>query len=312
MNKQQKIRIGIIAAGLVLVVAIVAVVIVTVGGSASAYNSHMELAQQYLDELQYEQAIAEYKAAIEIEPKNEEAYLALADIYVQLGDYEAALAILNQGLGETGDKKLVAVLEKIQDQHVEIRKQEEQAEKEVESTEEMQNDKNTGSTRQEYYDDGSYGIWEYNGNGKVLKYTKYYASGAISSINEYAGNGTCVKSVFYYESGVMRGITERNENGNWMKSNFYYESGVNQQIVEFDENGKTIKYTQYYESGAISSISEYDENEHCVKDTWYYESGSIGRISEFDENGEVMKEIYYYEDGRICSSREFYDAMFKG
>ena len=270
MNKQQKIRIGIIAAGLALVVAIIAVVMVTVGGSTSAYNSHMELAQQYLDDLQYEQAIAEYKAAIEIEPKNEEAYLALADIYVQQGDYEAAIDILNQGLEQTEAEELKVQIEIVSKQYEEVKAlQAEQARKEEELS---------GST----------------GSQEIIC---YYETGAIRSIDEFDENGNLVKSTEYYETGAINRITEFDENRNLVKITEYYETGAINCIMEFDENGNMVKSTGYYETGAINMIIEYDENENMVKATAYYETGAINYIQEYDENGNCVKSAHYDADG---------------
>lgn len=107
MKKQPKLLIGIIAVIAVLVVVMISIVRAVAGGSRNTYSSHMELAQRYLDELQYEQAIAEFNAAIEIDPHNSEAYLGLADVYVAMGDMEKALEVLEKGFEQTGDERLV-------------------------------------------------------------------------------------------------------------------------------------------------------------------------------------------------------------
>lgn len=66
-GKSQRIEVGIFAAVIamviaitVVVIAIIVVVMATVEGNASSYDSHKELTQRYLDDLQYEQAMAEY------------------------------------------------------------------------------------------------------------------------------------------------------------------------------------------------------------------------------------------------------------
>lgn len=68
------------------------------------YNGHIEAAEKYLSDLDYEQAIAEYRLALEIEPKSEEVlsgleqtYLAYAKSYADTGDYERAMDILKEG-----------------------------------------------------------------------------------------------------------------------------------------------------------------------------------------------------------------------
>ena len=108
MKKQPKLLIGIIAAIAVLAVVIISIVMSVAGGSKDTYDSHMELAQRYLDELQYEQAIAEYEVAIAIDPKNPEAYLGLAEVYVTMDDIEKALDVLAEGYEQTESARIVA------------------------------------------------------------------------------------------------------------------------------------------------------------------------------------------------------------
>lgn len=55
----------------------------------------------YLSELEYEQAIVAYEAAIAIDLKYEETYLALADIYIEMGDYKKVLEVLEEGYIQT-------------------------------------------------------------------------------------------------------------------------------------------------------------------------------------------------------------------
>lgn len=114
MKKQSKLLIGIIAAIAVLAVVAISIVMTAAGGSKDTYNSHIELAQRYLDELQYEQAIAEYEAAIAIEPKNEDAYLGLAQVYVSMGDIEKALEVLIDGYTQTGSDKIITRLKELE------------------------------------------------------------------------------------------------------------------------------------------------------------------------------------------------------
>ena len=74
----------------------------------------MDLAQQYANELQYDQAIAAYETAIGSESAKPEAYIALADLYVQMGDYESAVAVLSSGIDRTESEELIDYLEELQ------------------------------------------------------------------------------------------------------------------------------------------------------------------------------------------------------
>lgn len=72
------------------------------------WQEQFDLGVRYLSEGNYEEAILAFSAAIEIDPKQAEAYEKLADVYLALGDTEAALQALKDGYAATGDVKLQA------------------------------------------------------------------------------------------------------------------------------------------------------------------------------------------------------------
>ena len=120
MNEQIKkdnskgIWIAIIAVLMVVLAVVIGIAIFT-NSPAQKYRRQIKLAEKYLDELDYDKAIASYKAAIEIDPKNPEAYEGLADVYIEIDDVEAAIDILESGLKKTKDEgleKKIARLEK--------------------------------------------------------------------------------------------------------------------------------------------------------------------------------------------------------
>lgn len=91
---------------IVIVAGIMALAVLAAGIiGVAAYNNldsvklkrQMDLGQQYLAELDYEQAIVAFQAVIEIDPKSAEAYLGMAEAYIGLGDTENAIAVLRQG-----------------------------------------------------------------------------------------------------------------------------------------------------------------------------------------------------------------------
>jgi len=70
-------------------------------GTASqnpTWQEQYDLGVRYLSEGNYEEAILAFSAAIEIDPKRADAYTSLADIYMELGEYDKAADILEQGL----------------------------------------------------------------------------------------------------------------------------------------------------------------------------------------------------------------------
>ena len=106
--------IGGIAAVVVLAVLIFAVSAVAVYNSPEKkYDRQLSLAERYLDDLDYEKAIAAYKAAIEIDPINPEAYKALAELYLAMDDSVSAQETVKAGINASGDVGLSAMLTEI-------------------------------------------------------------------------------------------------------------------------------------------------------------------------------------------------------
>lgn len=109
-------------------------------------RKQLDLGQKYLNELDYEQAIASYEAVLDIDKENVDAYLGIAEAYVGLEDYEGAVDILKTGYELTANEVIKGRIDEYQKVLDEIaaeearkkaeeakRKEEEQRRKERES-----------------------------------------------------------------------------------------------------------------------------------------------------------------------------------
>ncbi len=129
---------GINIALLLIVVAVIAIIVgmnVQSAQKEKEYNAHIEAAEKYLTELNYEQAIAEYTLALEIEPNAEEVlnglektYLAYADSLADVGEYEQAIQVLNEGYAQTGRESLQEKIAQIQEMQAQAEEEQAQAE----------------------------------------------------------------------------------------------------------------------------------------------------------------------------------------
>lgn len=102
----------------VIIIAVAAAVLLAGGvGTAVAFNastnsaqSVLAVAQRFLSEKNYEQAIIEFKRVLELDPTNVEAYIGLADAYIGLCEYDKADDILRKGYEITGDDEFLEKL----------------------------------------------------------------------------------------------------------------------------------------------------------------------------------------------------------
>ena len=71
----------------------------------------LDLGEKYLLDLNYEQALVQFLKVIEVEPMNARAYLAAAEVYINIGDVDKAIAVLVQGASVVDDSGITARLE---------------------------------------------------------------------------------------------------------------------------------------------------------------------------------------------------------
>ena len=109
----------IITIATVITAVIAAAIIGAVAMQATPANrlkKQLRLAQKYLNEMNYEQAVLAYKEAISIDPKCEEAYFAIADIYIKTNEEDKAVEILEQAQAYIQTGALSARLDEVRRQ----------------------------------------------------------------------------------------------------------------------------------------------------------------------------------------------------
>ena len=289
--KQQKGSRGIFAAaGItgVICIVLVSVLVVTGRGTDGKLSDLLALGGKYLSELDYEQAIAAYRQAIEIDPKCEDAYLALAEIYVALEDYPAAREILEEGVSQTGAEALSVQLAQVKESYGMPWQDGEPAEGEEASAGSKDADTSSEDGTDEdgilYYEDGTYGKTEYDADGNPIREDIYFEDGTLYRYLVYTYEDGVVKVTFYDWDGTVD----------------YSE------VREQDAGTGRRKITRYDENGELEYISEYDENGIMRKEIWYYSNGEIYE-NEDDEEGNLFRSVSY-RDGGIMTGMEEYDS----
>ncbi len=240
------------------------------------YQEQYELGMKYLTEANYEEAIIAFEAAIEIEPKNVESYIALADVYIANGDIATAIEVLSnvpeelQGNQVLADK-IAAVL-----------------------TETVMND------------DGSYHVIQYDDNANIITISYYFADGTLDIIEEYDESGKVFKESSYLSDGTLyywHFVEEYHENDIRAKIRAYNEGSPGYHISEFYEDGKNYKTAWYGSDDTVSSwhIYEYHDNGNYAITTTYNADGSVHKIDESNEDGVHIKSTLYNLDGSVNS-----------
>ncbi len=113
LSRQKKVLIGIVVGVLLIAGAVCGIVKYYDNKTIAEYNTKISEADKYLNEQDYEKAETAYLAAIDIEPKIDEAYLKVADVYVVQGKYEEAEMILQKGQKQAGGKQIKAKLKQV-------------------------------------------------------------------------------------------------------------------------------------------------------------------------------------------------------
>lgn len=114
-----------ITIAVVVILAVMVVVIVVLAlprkSEAQKLEEALSLGEKYLSELEYEQAIASYRTAIEIDPKCTDAYIGLANTYIAMGKPEEALEVLEEAEMAVGADTSEEDLERIREKKKEAK-----------------------------------------------------------------------------------------------------------------------------------------------------------------------------------------------
>ncbi len=154
---------------------------------APDWQTQYDLGVRYLSEGNYEEAILAFTAAIEIDPKNADAYRKLAEAYEQTGDESAALRALRDGAEATGDQTLAG---QVREKQQELLESSFPAALSPDCTEYVSYEPGSGARQQEQPDDlllyrivnvdgvngpERYGLYGSADNGGGWCWTLYYA-----------------------------------------------------------------------------------------------------------------------------------------
>ncbi len=287
-------------------------------------QKQLGLGQQYLEEMNYEEAAAAFEAAIEIDPMNVDAYLGLVEVYIRTGEFDTALEYAKKGYEAIGDERLKEKIDMIESGNITASNGWEMKSSYQEDGVllyyiECEYDSNGNRIVDRYYDaDGTlsaYWEYEYDADGNRIVDGYYDADGTLYDYfeNEYDTVGNCIVSRHYGADGTLYDYSEYeyDVNGNRIAERYYMEDVLFSEN-EYDTVGYCTVYRAYID-GILNFYSEYeyDTAGNCVMERHYESNGILYGYNEYeyDTEGKPIEDRLYAPDGNLDGYVEYeYDT----
>lgn len=220
---------------------------------APTWQEQYDLGIRYLADGNYEEAIIAFMAAIEIDPKQPDAYLKAAEAYGAIGSIEDAVAILEKGLSYVEDSQLKNYLEQLLGEESE--------------TIESERAQEPGA-----FPDPQ--TFAFVGAVQSTRIDRGYGEYGIQEIDE-AGN---MKRVWYFADGSMDTASLRFADSDVL---YHFDSNwepLRYSVSEVDAEGNQVKAYSYNAEGGLEGWTEYIRSE----------DGSMIRIDEYSADGVLI------------------------
>ncbi len=312
--KQKRSPIWIIIAAVFVIIAGTAggITIANYAGPAKKAARQLELARKYVSELNYEQAIIAYETAIKIDPKNADAYLELADLYLKTGDTDQARKVLDKAVKKVSKSDR----DRINDKMAELPAQN-QSDLAPEGTGQFNESDDTGDALPQndeyrpYWSNADNEVHEYNENGYVIKTTAYLPDGSVDHyiIYDCDDYGKLLARTTYSGDGLIYSKEVYNAGGIVIRSENFGEDGSGY-IIEYDDAGQLLKQTAYSGPGQVSEYYQYEFFENGSHSVASFHPDGLQKTYEvLDARGRSVVHIIYNDDGSeyIHWEYEYYD-----
>ncbi len=289
---------AVIGSAAVLIVLAGAMMFVFGGSSAEKLQKQLDLGQKYLEEMNYEEAIVAFEAAIEIDPMSVDAYLGLVEVYIRTGEFDTALEYAKKGYEATGDERLKEKIDMIERGNITA---------------------SNGWTMKAYhYDEAGvlkwYAIYRYGKHG-IVGYSEYRVDGSLLEEQEYQydeeGNNTATR---WYNSDGTSGKYYEHEydsEGNRIETRHYGSDGTLEGYYEYeyDSEGNCMASRYYGSDGILSGYweKEYDSKGRTVANRWYNSDGTLVDYyeNEYDSEGNQIATREYDGSGNLLSETKY-------
>ena len=288
------------------------------------WQKQYDLGLKYVSEAKYDEAVISFNKAIEIDPKQPQAYVALAGVQYSYvgGGSAAALETIDKAIEATGGSDtLQMVREQIENTTFAYGPVLDRmaAECAIVKTETEPGD--FGGTKQISYDangnpvvvsytdrDGNpreYFAYRYNRDNQRTRETAYFAGEFLRyTLYEYDSQGRAVKNTLQSADGAVSGtvIIEYNADGRRTETN-YGLSGEKLMVTEYDAQGRKTK-DAFYENNALKNyyLHEYSDDGLTRTTTHGGDGYSVLHAkAKLNPNGTVRLEMMFTPEGGVLS-----------
>ncbi|MBQ5319373.1 MAG: tetratricopeptide repeat protein [Oscillospiraceae bacterium] len=322
MKQKTRIIIYIAISVTALVLGIIAVLSIPDKSQAKTADEFIKTGNKYLIELSYDKAVIEFNKAIEIEPRNADAYIGLVEAYMGLGEDEKAIETLELGYENTRDERIKKMLDEL----LGITEKTEITTAEV-TTETTTTVSETGNFIDEMVEiyipmaffEGPYDEYGYGSFMEHIYTGKGYEINVQSSQAEYCHVIYVISDELPFEADsridgpISIAISKYNDSYHYSfnhNKKTRYSVYENPEITKYNENGNIIERAENeydLENRLVKSTVYNSDNEVIrVKELIYDENGLLNCVMEndklrcecfYDNNGNKVKEIVYTYDG---------------
>lgn len=280
----------------VLAVVIAVIIIARSNSPKNQLQDQLDLGYRYLEELNYEQAIAAFEAAIEIDPKRIDGYLGLVEAYAGCDDASNMLDIYEMAEANLSSDEADAVKQNIIDSIVLM----------------MENAHNDGNDN---LVESFLIILEEIDPDNIEEYRQQYASIIVTDADLDVQDSDSISNTDAYlvrtdrVSGDSTGYMLYEYSGDEYTVNYYDSDGVIRLSVRYNKYGDPVYMalgTDYDTGMAVTTAEyEYDDAGRSICSTGtnasyrdgeiFYQNTTFGTY-EYDSHGNY---IMHYDDGRV-------------
>lgn len=298
-------------------------------GKETTWQEQYDLGVRYLSEGNYNEAVLAFEAAIQIDSKNELAYIGLIDVYGALQNQEMVRSVLKEALEQCGET------ESLQQKEEEIQAEErpEQAISDVPLEGYPKSERHDygdnyysiedfdayGRKTKEYnhFSDGTYEILEYNEWGEAIISTQYLADDTVAGVWQWTYNDSGNLIEFVTNDYTVTG----NDSSNYSQQKYsekdativlyalyrFSNGDYTEWKYNYDDRNVTISVSQLSQKYGTTPmeaqfIYELESASNRIE-TWgpsWDENGIIDiTVFERSENGEDVRSVNLYTDGTV-------------